>query len=51
MILDMPWERRGYDELLRHYESSSMEEEASVIRLIISERFRADSPGTDQEQL
>lgn len=50
LIVELPWARRGYDELASFYEAGGMSEEAGVMKLIVSERFGADHPGSDPEQ-
>lgn len=50
LIVDLPWARRGYDELAAFYRAGGMSEEAGVVELIVLERFGADHPCSDPEQ-
>lgn len=50
LLVELPWARRGYEDLAAFYESRGMLEEAGVMRLILSERFVADHPGSDAGQ-
>lgn len=47
LLLDKPWERKGYDDLERYYEAKGMEDEAELLRFLVLERFGADSSGAD----
>jgi hypothetical protein len=47
LVVEKPFERKGYDDLLLSYESMGMQDEADCVRFLIAERFDADGSNTD----
>lgn len=49
-VVSMPSAERGYEELASLYERAGMADEAEAVRFLISEKFRAHDPDTDEGQ-
>ena len=51
MVVESPWAKRGYEELVAWYDSAGMPDKAEVVRFLVAEKFCADDSCASEGQL